>query len=751
MEDDSGAGDGHQHPRPKKSRLLEDHDGMSSSDSIPATTAVEGSGGGGTAVAAEPVEEKSSSPNRGVIEATEGDTKMVDPESPINSVPIATPEQSPSTKMDLDVGSPSTEDGAASSSAAAASVIAEPSTDAPPESADSVPIGEVASNEVVDSSERSARTRNRFRGRSYRQRSDSSSSEQNEGRAEDGEQDPDVEAMIRRLVDEMNRENNDASEDDDEEDNNERDEDSMLSSTADSDDSDTSSPAVSIDDDDDDDSSDDNEEGSDNNANAPVDVSNLPFMQTANVKSTWDYFREIQLRSLGLSYRTKSSLGGVRYNSSQFQSRAYGSKHVVERLALAHRLRKHGGCVNSLNFNAAGTLLASGSDDLKINIWNWETGNRLAHNIASGHRSNVFQTKFVEASGYRSELELISTGRDGQVRHFRVGPAGDVKRTVLFKHSQPIHKIAIPARSPYEFLTACENGVVKGYDLRDNVAKKVTHTRKRLYSISTHPLDNEFCVSGSDESVLVYDRRNPVRPAKSLYPVHMKNANKKEFFTVTCAVYNNTGTEILASYSDEDVYLFDNVHHEEGKYLHRYSGHCNVKTIKGVNFFGPQSEFVVSGSDCGNIFFWDKQSEIIVNWVKGDDAGVVNCLEPHPEFPILATSGLDHDAKIWVPNGTDDEHEAPVFSREALEKCVRRNLRVRQNNRCTSFSENRILDFLMLSRPGIGGRLRRRFSSDSDGPAGGDGSGGGGENPDGDGSGRGDDDDNRMILRCNPS
>lgn len=81
----------------------------------------------------------------------------------------------------------------------------------------------------------------------------------------------------------------------------------------------------------------------------------------------------------------------------------------------------------------------------------------------------------------------------------------------------------------------------------------------------------------------------------------------------------------------------------------------NVKTIKGVNFFGPQSEFVVSGSDCGNIFFWDKQSEIIVNWLKGDDAGVVNCLEPHPEFPILATSGLDHDAKIWVPNGTDDE------------------------------------------------------------------------------------------------
>lgn len=42
---------------------------------------------------------------------------------------------------------------------------------------------------------------------------------------------------------------------------------------------------------------------------------------------------------------------------------------------------------------------------------------------------------------------------------------------------------------------------------------------------------------------------------------------------MTCAVYNSTGTEILASCSDEDVFLFDNVNHEDGKFLHRYSGH----------------------------------------------------------------------------------------------------------------------------------------------------------------------------------
>ena len=26
----------------------------------------------------------------------------------------------------------------------------------------------------------------------------------------------------------------------------------------------------------------------------------------------------------------------------------------------------------------------------------------------------------------------------------------------------------------------------------------------------------------------------------------------------------------------------------------------------------------------------------------------VNCLEPHPHMPVLATSGLDDDVKLWI-------------------------------------------------------------------------------------------------------
>lgn len=32
----------------------------------------------------------------------------------------------------------------------------------------------------------------------------------------------------------------------------------------------------------------------------------------------------------------------------------------------------------------------------------------------------------------------------------------------------------------------------------------------------------------------------------------------------------------------------------------------------------------------------------------------VNCIEAHPRFPVLATSGLDKDVKIWIPKSGSD-------------------------------------------------------------------------------------------------
>ena len=58
----------------------------------------------------------------------------------------------------------------------------------------------------------------------------------------------------------------------------------------------------------------------------------------------------------------------------------------------------------------------------------------------------------------------------------------------------------------------------------------------------------------------------------------------------------------------------------------QYRGHCNVKTVKDANFFGLNDEYVVSGSDSGHVFIWDKKTSELVNILEGDSE-VVNVIQ----------------------------------------------------------------------------------------------------------------------------
>jgi nuclear receptor interaction protein len=77
-----------------------------------------------------------------------------------------------------------------------------------------------------------------------------------------------------------------------------------------------------------------------------------------------------------------------------------------------------------------------------------------------------------------------------------------------------------------------------------------------------------------------------------------------------------------------------------------YRGHCNVETTKDVNFFGLQDEYVISGSDDGNFFIWEKKTGRLLNVLEGDGE-VVNVVQGHPYEPIIAVSGIDSTVKIF--------------------------------------------------------------------------------------------------------
>lgn len=85
-----------------------------------------------------------------------------------------------------------------------------------------------------------------------------------------------------------------------------------------------------------------------------------------------------------------------------------------------------------------------------------------------------------------------------------------------------------------------------------------------------------------------------------------------------------------------------------------YRGHCNIKTVKDVNFFGLNDEYVVSGSDSGHVFIWDRKTAKLVNILEGDSE-VVNVIQGHPYEPTMAVSGIDNTIKIFNPDQNAQE------------------------------------------------------------------------------------------------
>ncbi|XP_032423281.1 DDB1- and CUL4-associated factor 6 isoform X4 [Xiphophorus hellerii] len=97
-----------------------------------------------------------------------------------------------------------------------------------------------------------------------------------------------------------------------------------------------------------------------------------------------------------------------------------------------------------------------------------------------------------------------------------------------------------------------------------------------------------------------------------------------------------------------------------------YKGHRNSRTmIKESCFWG--NNFVMSGSDCGHIFIWDRHTAEHLMLLEADNH-VVNCLQPHPYDPILASSGIDYDIKIWSPL-----EQLASFNRVLAEEVITRN------------------------------------------------------------------------------
>jgi len=232
--------------------------------------------------------------------------------------------------------------------------------------------------------------------------------------------------------------------------------------------------------------------------------------------------------------------------AAAFARQCHVTSGMVKRLGLKKELYGHNGCVNCLEWNYEGNLLASGSDDLSVIIWDPLKCRKLVK-IRTGHGGNIFSVKFMPesndsivvtgAADYRIRVHdlnaLAASENDFALSAFLRRDGGRGRPSELYRayatpptqvfscHAGRVKRLATAPGLPFTFWSGAEDGLVMEFDLRTPDLAQATNPKNVLINLNHHlglnaevkclavnPLrPHLIAVGANDPYVRVFDRR----------------------------------------------------------------------------------------------------------------------------------------------------------------------------------------------------------------------------------------------------
>ncbi|KAH1021874.1 hypothetical protein HUJ04_011358 [Dendroctonus ponderosae] len=270
-----------------------------------------------------------------------------------------------------------------------------------------------------------------------------------------------------------------------------------------------------------------------------------------------------------------------RDGSKHLQQNCHFSFDLIKRLGVQHE-----GCVNCLQWSTDGRLLASGSDDTKVIIWE-PMKHRRPHILSTIHVGNIFSVKFL---GVNNSMIASSAG-DGKVS---VQELRGSQILHCICHKSRVKRLATCPVVSTMFWSASEDSKVIQYDLRQpHICTSQTAnlflsfgSHCEIKCIAVNPTKPHYIAVGcNDAYVRIYDRRkiktcilSEINHSISEYtypssstltdpnvvqyyaPGHIAidNADISSIrHAVTYIEFNSAGSEMLVNMGGEHLYLFN--------------------------------------------------------------------------------------------------------------------------------------------------------------------------------------------------
>ena len=384
-------------------------------------------------------------------------------------------------------------------------------------------------------------------------------------------------------------------------------------------------------------------------------------------KKVMDLEAKLQQAQEELS-RSGGRVGAGSSNGGQ----AVGPQTLLPRPPERQCLKSHRSPVTAVQFHPVYTVLASGSEDSTIKIWDYDSGE--LEQTLKGH------TKPVQSLCFDSEGKfLISCSADLTVKIWDCLNSYKCIRTLL-GHDHSVSCVA--------FISGGKAGSAEGSSLASGTDKLITASRDKtlrvweletgycvktitghddwIRSVNVDTVDRKLAVTASnDQSVRVWDLTSG--ECKHLFRGHehvveyavfvppAANAAIREL-TKTSSASSETALSDSCKYvvscsRDKTVKLWDC---KTDTCIHTFSAHDNW--VRQLDFIiSPPTDasphlhaYLISVSDDKTIRAWDLKTGRCVKTLQAHNH-FVTCLHVKPNSSILATGSVDLEVKVWKP------------------------------------------------------------------------------------------------------
>jgi len=301
-------------------------------------------------------------------------------------------------------------------------------------------------------------------------------------------------------------------------------------------------------------------------------------------------------------------------------------------------LRGHTDLVTSLTFSPSSRLMASGSRDATVRLWDTITGQEISKLEGHAH--------WVNCVTFSPDGKALASGsRDMTVRVWDLTTGQAVR--VLNGHIDSVNSLAFSPDGKL-LVSGSSDGTTKIWKTATGQEVRTLDGISAVGSVALSSDGKLLALGTSDEKIRLWDATigKEIRVLKG----HASGITSVAF---------SPDSKLLGSGSwDNTVKLWDVTTGQE------------IRTFKGtpgsVVAFRPDGKLVASGGCDGTVTLWNPTTGQEVRTLKGN-IGSVNSLTFSPDCALLALGGDNHTIELWDIT-TDQEvrmlkgHTHPVYS-----------------------------------------------------------------------------------------